>query len=68
MAKAHVEFEYDGGDMSVWTLDEYEDFMHGTGEWPVENTESEGRTLTLPSGCYFIPAQYTRPDSNGAVV
>jgi hypothetical protein len=68
MAKAHIEMEYDDGNTTDWTLDEYESFLRGTGEWPSVNTEAGGRVLTLPSGCYFIPAQYTRPDEDGAVV
>jgi hypothetical protein len=64
MAKAHIEW-FDAGDM---TLEEYEDFLRGTGVWPVENTEAGGKVITLPSGCYFIPQQYTRKDDNGAVI
>jgi hypothetical protein len=64
MAKAYIE---NFGE-SDWTLDEYERFMVGTGEWRSDEIESGGRMLRLPSGCYYIPEQYTRPDENGAVV
>jgi len=63
VADAYVEFEDE-----TWTLEEYETFMRGTGEWPSENTEPAGKVITLPSGCYLIPEQYTRPDEHGAVV
>lgn len=69
MARAHVEIEWTpGSGHDTWTVDDYERFMYGTGEWVKEKENTQGEYIYLPSGCYFISEQYTKPDDNGAVI
>lgn len=62
MAKAYIEW-YDDETLS---LDEYEDFLRGTGAFTDEDLIADVATYH-PLG-FAIPADYQEPDENGAVI
>jgi hypothetical protein len=61
MAKAYV--EVDGTD---WTIDEYEKFMYGTGEWVTEEDIRNDAFFVHGSGCVIRKTTYETDFGDGA--
>jgi hypothetical protein len=65
MAKAYVEIDWSGEGYEPWTLDEYERFMYGTGEWDEPLAEPEA-FFTHGSGCVIRKSTYETDFGDGA--